>query len=162
MPHAFMLAIDAESEGPSKKPHPSAQAYCVPERLAPNNRTVEPAPLTRWLPDTLTFNADVLAVVVGGGVVVVTGGVVVLTGGVVVVATGGVVVTGGVGVVVGVGVGLGLCHLTCVVVRPLASAAVGASTANPAELPMIKTRAVTHVKVPFRLRAAMSAPPLVQ
>src|SRR5665811_1764519 len=57
MPQAFMVAMEAESDGPSKIPDPSRQAYWVPERFAPNSRTVDPAPLTRWLPDTLTLKA---------------------------------------------------------------------------------------------------------
>jgi len=159
-----MLAMEAESEGPSKIPHPSAQAYWVPERLAPNSRTVDPAPLTRWLPDTLTLKAAVVGeAVVGGGVVVVVVG-----GGVVVVVVGGgvvvVVVGGGVVVVVVVGMGFGLWDLAlaCDVVPPFAFARDGTTIASPAELPMINRMTPSHVNAPPRLRKAMSALPLFQ
>src|SRR5512132_24735 len=51
-PHLRMLAIEASSDGPSKIPQASAQAYCVPDRLAPCRWTVLPSPSTKWLPVT--------------------------------------------------------------------------------------------------------------
>jgi hypothetical protein len=47
-----MAATDAESEGPSKIPHPWIQAYSVPERSTPRSCTGCPAPLTSSLPST--------------------------------------------------------------------------------------------------------------
>jgi hypothetical protein len=41
--HDAIAATDAESDGPSKKPHPCAQAYSVPERFTPLSRTTRPA-----------------------------------------------------------------------------------------------------------------------
>src|SRR4029077_1276350 len=49
-----MAATEASSDGPSKMPWPWTQAYSVPERLTPWSWIVEPAPLTRWLPETCT------------------------------------------------------------------------------------------------------------
>src|SRR5690348_14884614 len=52
-----MAATDGGSAGPSKTPHPSAQAYCVPDRFTPSSRTGVPDASTRWLPDTETARA---------------------------------------------------------------------------------------------------------
>src|SRR6476469_1529708 len=54
MCQAVIAATDAASDGPSKTPVPSTQAYCVPVRLTPSNRTGRPAASTRRLPETRT------------------------------------------------------------------------------------------------------------
>src|SRR5437879_1190531 len=62
---AFQEAIactDAESDGPSKIPQPCAQAYSVPERLTPRNRTGCPRESTSRVPCTRTVGAPA-----GGG-----------------------------------------------------------------------------------------------
>src|ERR1700737_616463 len=105
MCHDFMAAIDAlSSVGPSKMPHPSAQAYSAPDRLTPRSWTTRPAESPLLLPDTLTCGAVPVGGGVGAGV-----GVGVGAGVGVGVGTGvGVGVGRGVGVGVGLGVGVGV------------------------------------------------------
>src|SRR2546428_10001335 len=52
-----IACTDAESDGPSKMPHPCAQAYSVPERFTPRSRTARPAESTSWFPCTRTIGA---------------------------------------------------------------------------------------------------------
>src|SRR6478672_3719511 len=54
---AVIAATDAASDGPSKMPVPSTQAYCVPVRFTPSNRTGRPVPSTSRLPETRTDSA---------------------------------------------------------------------------------------------------------
>src|SRR5436309_14630557 len=56
-PQDRIARTDAESDGPSKMPHPCAQAYSVPERFTPRSRTARPAESTSWFPCTRTVGA---------------------------------------------------------------------------------------------------------
>src|SRR2546430_2781397 len=56
-PQDRVACTDAESDGPSKMPHPCAQAYSVPERFTPRSRTARPAESTSWFPCTRTVGA---------------------------------------------------------------------------------------------------------
>src|SRR5439155_24610721 len=58
------------SEGPSKNPHPCAQAYSAPERFTPRSRTGRAVASTSWLPCTCSAGAPED----GGGSSVVPGG----------------------------------------------------------------------------------------
>jgi hypothetical protein len=58
LPHEAIAAIEASSDGPSKKPHPWMHAYSVPERLIPRNCKTWPAPSTSLWPDTRTTGGD--------------------------------------------------------------------------------------------------------
>src|SRR5438132_3754734 len=55
--HDAIACTDAESDGPSKIPQPCAQAYSVPERLTPRNRTGCPRESTSRVPCTRTVGA---------------------------------------------------------------------------------------------------------
>src|SRR2546422_1254346 len=57
VPQDRIACTDAESDGPSKMPHPCAQAYSVPERFTPRSRTARPAESTSWFPCTRTVGA---------------------------------------------------------------------------------------------------------
>src|SRR5205823_12539993 len=50
---------EGESDGPSKMPHPCAQAYSAPERFTPPSRTGRPAESTSSFPCTCTAGARV-------------------------------------------------------------------------------------------------------
>src|SRR6478736_4269324 len=89
MCQAVIAATDAASDGPSKTPVPSTQAYCVPVRFTPSSRTGRPVPSTSRLPETRTDSA-------GAGPGEVTGGVAPRVTGALVRAVAGGLVPGGV------------------------------------------------------------------
>jgi hypothetical protein len=59
-----MADTEEGSDGPSKIPHPCAQAYSAPERSTPNNRIGDPAAFTSRLPLTRTAGPVGIVVVV--------------------------------------------------------------------------------------------------
>ena len=98
--HDAMAATEESSEGPSKMPRPWTHWYSGPERLTPWSWIVEPAPSTRWLPETWTARVPGGAGIMGFGA-----GVVGLALGVVGLAFGMVGITFVAGVV-GLGAGV--------------------------------------------------------